>query len=86
LLKRSKLRNLKNQVEAQLRAVENALLMYSDVPIEAEKATAYAYTDREMKSAHTMHAAGERTPWVDAGERAYQRQKKRAERARKKAA
>lgn len=41
------------------------------------------YTTTEAREAHRRYAHGERTGWVVAGERAYGRERKRAERAMK---
>lgn len=85
-LRLARLKYLQSRLAEEVAAVERALLIYTDEVRPKPQKVAYQFTEREMKAAHTLHAAGEKTPWVDAGERAYQRSKKREERARKKVA
>ena len=87
----NQLEALRQRVEADIRATQAGLAMYDDVlPTRRggrrPAPSPFTYTDAEARAAHTLHAAGEDTPWVRDGERAYQRRKKRVERARKAAA
>jgi hypothetical protein len=85
---------IRANLDREMGAVRNGLLMAgdSDVMLDGKKTlgrvgrtaepSPYTYTEREAKAAHALHAAGEDSEWVQHGERAYQREKKRAERAR----
>lgn len=45
-----------------------------------------AYTDDDARIAHRRHMRGERSPWIETGERVYQRRKKQIVRANAKKA
>jgi hypothetical protein len=90
-----RLEQLRTEVETEIRAVRNGLLM-ADVDPDTGTAlvvvkgrggrrplpSPFTYTEREARAAHALHAAGEDSDWVRHGERAYQRAKKRNERGR----
>lgn len=69
----ARLVRLQDEIACQLRAVRNALLMLGDEPIP-EGPVRYPYSDAELRAAHALHQRGERSPWVDEGERAYKRE------------
>lgn len=93
-----RLEQLRTEIEIEIRAQRNALLM-ADIDPETggqlvvikgrggrrEIPSPFTYTAREAKAAHALHAAGEESDWVRDGERAYQRERKRAERQQRSA-
>lgn len=74
------LEELKRRVEADITAIKNGLIVAGHIDARGRRYKPPTHTDTEAKEAHAAHQRGERSDWIDAGERQYQREKKRATR------
>lgn len=73
------LQELKKRLDTEIVAVEQGLRVAGLLPAGRPK-VAPTHTAGEARDAHRRHAKGERSDWVDAGERQYQREAKRRRR------
>lgn len=74
------LEDLKLRVDSELIAVENSLRFAGFIPIKGRPRVAPTHTQAEARECHARHQRGERGEWIDAGERQYQRDRKRLKR------
>lgn len=63
---------LRRRIDNELRGINNGLVMAGEQPLDVVL-PGYEFTPDEMRAAHRLHLAGSRGPWVNQGERAYQR-------------
>lgn len=78
------LQALKLRVDSELIAVENGLRVAGFMPIKGRPRIAPTHTEAEAREAHARHQRGETDDWIDAGERQYQRDRKRLKRETRK--
>lgn len=79
----ARLQALKLQIDAEMLAVERGLIVAGILSRHGRPRAFPTHTASEARSAHAAWQRGERDDWVLQGERQYQREKKRDERARR---
>jgi hypothetical protein len=71
------LQTLKRNVEVEIVAVQELLRAVGRWGRAGRPRKPPTHTDAEALEAHQRYQAGERTPWIDAGHRQYQRDHRR---------
>ena len=80
LARLEQLQALRLRIDIEITAVENGLKVAGVLDNRGRPRVVPTHTLAEAKAAHAAHKRGERSDWIDAGERQYQRERKRDER------
>lgn len=81
--RRDHLLDLRRRLESELVALERGLKVAGVLDGRGRPVSERTHTEADAREAHRRWARGERGEWVQAGERQYQREIKRSERARR---